>query len=112
MVVTPLASHGGVAPPLVTGPESRLEIGVEPGYGGARFEVDGQVLAAPAADLIVTLRPGFATLIELRDQEPALTGLRRRGLIVDGPRLLARDARGEGPQVGGDSGSSGLTAGP
>ena len=25
--------------------------------------------------------------------EPRLTGLRRRGLVVDGPRVLARDAR-------------------
>lgn len=97
MVVTPLASHGGVAPPLVAGAESRLDITVEPGYGGARFEVDGQVLPAPAGDVAVTLRSGYATLIELGDQEPMLTGLRRRGLIVDGPRLLARDARQHGP---------------
>ena len=31
MVVTPLAPHGGCCPPLVTGPDSRIELEVEPG---------------------------------------------------------------------------------
>jgi NAD+ kinase len=93
IVVTPLAHHGGVAPPLVVGPDSRVVLSVEPGYGGARFEADGQVLATEAAEVTVTLRPEFATMVTLGDQEPMLTGLRRRGLVVDGPRILVRDAR-------------------
>lgn len=93
IAVTPLAHHGGVAPPLVVGPDSRLVLSVEPGYGGARFEADGQVLATEAAEVTVTLRPEYATMITLGDQEPMLTGLRRRGLLVDGPRILVRDAR-------------------
>lgn len=93
IVVTPLAHHGGVAPPLVVGPDSRVVLSVEPGYGGARFEADGQVLATEAAEVTVTLRPEFATMVALGDQEPMLTGLRRRGLVVDGPRILVRDAR-------------------
>jgi NAD+ kinase len=93
IVVTPLAHHGGVAPPLVVGPDSRVVLSVEPGYGGARFEADGQVLATEAAEVTVTLRREFATMVALGDQEPMLTGLRRRGLVVDGPRILVRDAR-------------------
>jgi NAD+ kinase len=93
MVVTPLAPHGGVAPPLVVAAESRVGLSVEPGYGGIRCELDGQELATPVAEMTVSLRADYATLVELRDQESMLTGLRRRGLIVDGPRILARDAR-------------------
>jgi NAD+ kinase len=98
IAVTPLAHHGGVAPPLVVGPDSRLVLSVEPGYGGARFEADGQVLATEAAEVTVTLRPEYATMITLGDQEPMLTGLRRRGLLVDGPRILVRDARVKSPR--------------
>jgi hypothetical protein len=43
----------------------------------------------------VSLRRDFATLVELRDQESMLTGLRHRGLVVDSPRILARDARAD-----------------
>jgi NAD+ kinase len=94
MVVTSLAHHGGRAPPLVVGPDSRLALSVEPGYGGSRFEADGQVLATEAAELAVTMRRGYATMVVLDDHEPRLTALRRRGLVVDGPRILIRDARG------------------
>jgi NAD+ kinase len=95
MVVTLLAAHGGVAPPLVVGPDSRIELTVEPGYGGVRFELDGQEHPAPGMELTVRWRADYTTLVELRDQEPMLTGLRRRRLIVDGPRVLVRDARTE-----------------
>jgi NAD+ kinase len=93
MVVTPLAQHGGVSPPLVVGPDSRLRLSVKPGYGGSRFEVDGQELPAPPTEATVGLRPEYATIVTLADEEPLLTGLRRRGLVMDSPRILARDAR-------------------
>jgi NAD+ kinase len=93
MVVTSLAHHGGVSPPLVVAPDSRIGLSVEPGYGGGRFEVDGQALAVPAREVTISLRRGYATLVTLADEEPLLTGLRRRGLLVDAPRILARDAR-------------------
>jgi hypothetical protein len=41
----------------------------------------------------ISLRREYATMITLADEESMLTGLRRRGLIVDSPRILARDAR-------------------
>jgi NAD+ kinase len=93
MVVMALAHHGGVVPPLVVGPSSRVGLTVEPGYGGSRFEIDGQELPAPATEVTVRQRPGYATMVTLADQEPLLTSLRRRGLVVDSARILARDAR-------------------
>jgi hypothetical protein len=44
-------------------------------------------------EVSVSLREDYATLIALADQEPLLTGLRRRGLVADAPRILARDRR-------------------
>jgi NAD+ kinase len=93
MVIMPLAHHGGVVPPLVVGPDSRVRLTVEAGYGGSRFEIDGQVLPTSATEVTVSQRPEYATMITLADQEPLLTSLRRRGLVVDSPRILARDAR-------------------
>jgi NAD+ kinase len=93
IVITPLAQHGGVSPPLVAGPDSRVRVTVEPGYGGSRFEIDGQETGMEAHDVTVTLRRDYASLVTLAAQEPLLTGLRRRGLVVDSPRILAREAR-------------------
>jgi NAD+ kinase len=93
IVITPLAQHGGVSPPLVAGPGSRVQVLVEPGYGGSRFEMDGQATGVEAHEVTVTLRRDYASLVALAAEEPMLTGLRRRGLLVDSPRILARDAR-------------------
>jgi NAD+ kinase len=93
MVLTPLARHGGVSPSLVVGPESRIGLLVEPGYGGSRFELDGQELGAAPLEATIGLRPDYATMITLAGQETMLAGLRRRGLVVDSPRILARDLR-------------------
>ena len=97
MVLTPLARHGGVSPPLVVGPESRIGLLIESGYGGSRFEVDGQRLAAEPFEVAVSLREDYATMITLAGQETMLGGLRRRGLVVDSPRILVRDKRGALP---------------
>jgi NAD+ kinase len=93
IVVTPLARHGGSAPPLVVGPDSRVRVSVAPGYGGSRFELDGRELAKQAAEVTVSMRRQYATMVLLADEEPLLTGLRRRGLVADSPRIVARDAR-------------------
>jgi NAD+ kinase len=96
IVVTPLAQHGGVSPPLVAGPDSRVRVLVQPGYGGSRFEIDGQETGMEAHEVGVTLCRDYASLVSLAAQERMLTGLRRRGLLVDSPRILARDARSGG----------------
>ena len=97
MVVTPLAPHGGSCPPLVAGPDSHFEIIVEPGHGGARLESDGQTTAdlerLELRRFTIGLQPDYATLAMLDDQEPMLAGLRRRRIVMDSPRLLARDER-------------------
>ena len=97
MVVTPLAPHGGSCPPLVAGPQSTFEIVVEPGHGGARLEADGQATADlerfETQRFSVRLHRDHATLVMLDDQEPMLAGLRRRRIVMDSPRLLARDER-------------------
>jgi NAD+ kinase len=93
IVLTPLARHGGVSPPLVVGPESRISLVIESGHGGSRIEVDGQVLAEGALEATVSLRDDYATVVAFADQETLLAGLRQRGLVVDSPRVLARDLR-------------------
>jgi NAD+ kinase len=93
IVVTPLAQHGGVTPPLVVRAGSRLSLSIEPGYGGSRFEIDGQQVELPTLEVSVTLRQQYASLVTLGDQEPLLTGLRRRRLLADSPRVLVHDAR-------------------
>lgn len=93
LVVTPLAPHGGCCPPLVTGPASEVRLHVEPGYGGARLEFDGQIDDRAPADLRATRVEDYATLVGLGDAEPLLAGLRRRRILIDSPRVLARDDR-------------------
>jgi NAD+ kinase len=101
MVFTPLAPHGGCCPPLVTGPESRLEIALEPGFGGARIEIDGQIRdhVEPLVPrtLTVSLRPDHVTLVGLGREEHPIAGLRRRRVLMDSPRVLARDDREAAP---------------
>jgi NAD+ kinase len=92
-VCTPLASHGGTAPPLVVGGDAGVTLDVTPGYSGIDVEIDGQ--PRPHADLHyrVELQRDRLALVTFADAGRGLTGLRRRGLVTDSPRVLARDAR-------------------
>ena len=97
LVFTPLSPHGGCCPPLVAAGTSRLTIALDPGHGGARIELDGQIHdhVEPHAPrvLTVSLRESHATLVALGGEEPLLAGLRRRRVIIDTPRILAREDR-------------------
>jgi NAD+ kinase len=93
MTVTPLAPHGGYCPPLVTGKASRVDLAIESSRIGVRYELDGRRMPVEERRLTVSLRPDFATVVGLTHGEPRLTGLRRRGLVLDSPRILARDLR-------------------
>jgi len=95
LAVTPLAPHGGSCPPLVAGPDSRIALEIDAGYGGLRHEIDGRLASLSGDGVELGLRPGYAKLVELAAEEPRLTGLRRRGLIADSPRVLVRDARAD-----------------
>ena len=105
VVLTPLAPHGGVCPPLVTGPSGRVEVLLHAGNGGARVELDGQVHAEleprESATLALRLQPEYATLVSLGEHEPLIAGLRRRRIILDSPRVLARDDREAAARAGG-----------
>jgi NAD+ kinase len=92
-VLTPLAPHGGCCPPLVAAGASSATIGIEPGHAGSRIEIDGQVADLQPHELTATLVDDYATLVGLGDAEPMIAGLRRRRVIIDSPRMLARDER-------------------
>jgi NAD+ kinase len=94
--LTRLPTHGGSSPPLVVGLRSVLELDVDPGFGGARLEVDGQISEIDPRTLRVSFRPAVATLVGFAEPEPFLTGLRRRQIIIDSARILADDG---GPQM-------------
>ena len=97
LVLTPLAPHGGVCPPVVTAPTTRVAIRLDPGFGGARVEIDGHVARdlPPLEPGAFTLgfEPEFATLVSLGEQESTIAGLRRRRILIDSPRMLAREDR-------------------
>ncbi len=92
--LTMLPTHGGFIPPLVVGADSELELRCHGGFGGWRLELDGQISDAPGDNLCVRMRADAATVVAFADEEPLLTGLRRRRIIVDSPRMVAEDERG------------------
>ena len=97
LVLTPLSPHGGVCPPLVAGAGNEIEITLDPGNGGARVEVDGQIKAVldrlETVTFTLRLEPDFATLVSLGEDESAIAGLRRRRILIDSPRMVVRDER-------------------
>jgi NAD+ kinase len=93
MVLTALAPHGGTVPPLVVARGSQVTLTVEPGYYGARMEVDGHVADLPGLRFSLSWRRDYATLVRFDDAETFFAGLRRRGILADSPRIRAREAR-------------------
>jgi NAD+ kinase len=96
-VLTPLPKHGGFAPPLVIGPASELTLDVHTSFGGPRLEIDGQIEDGEVGELSIRFRRGAATMVAFDDQEPLLAGLRRRGILLDSPRVVVDAGRGYGP---------------
>jgi NAD+ kinase len=97
IVVTPVAPHGGSTPPLVVGVHSSVRVAVEGGYGGARIEFDGQSKDFEPHVIETSWCADYATLVRFAGAESLLAGLRRRRIITDSPRVLARDDRAEDP---------------
>jgi NAD+ kinase len=93
IVLTPLAPHGGTCPPLVVGHDSEVTVTIEPGYYGARIELDGHPQELAPTSLSVRWRPEYATLVSFPGAESLLAGLRRRRILMDSPRARARDER-------------------
>jgi len=92
-LVTPLVIHGGSAPPLVVRSDVEVTLEAHPGYGGFDIEVDGHEQDVDAVRFVVRMVEARATLVSLGDPGLGLNALRRRGLITDSPRVLARDVR-------------------
>jgi len=92
-VCTPVAMHGGNAPPLVVPADAVLTIDVHPGYTGFDIEIDGRPRGTEQQRFSLTMRDERLTLVTLSESGHGLGPLRRRGLIADSPRILARDAR-------------------
>jgi NAD+ kinase len=90
-VCTPLAMHGGCAPPLVVPDDRQVTLEVHPGHGGFGLAVDGFRLEAKTHRFVVSSAHGYATLVSLDDSHGGLPRLRERGLISDSPRVLARE---------------------
>jgi NAD+ kinase len=99
-VLTPLSPHGGVCPPLVVAAGIEVQLRLDAGNGGARLEIDGGIAAElprqERLDLTLRCKEDFATLVSLGEQESMMAGLRRRRILVDSPRVLARDDREAG----------------
>jgi NAD+ kinase len=95
-LLMPLASHGGWRQPLVVPAAVELALEISAGIGGARLEIDGQVLEMDPSLLRITLRQDAATLVSFPGQEPLFASLRRRGIIADSPRIVADAARDAG----------------
>jgi NAD+ kinase len=92
-LLTPLPLHGGFVPPLVVSAQSELEVDIAAGHSATRFEVDGQLTNLRVSLLRVTLRPRVAKMVSFGDEESFLTGLRRRGIVADSPRILVDEGR-------------------
>ena len=92
-LVTPVAMHGGSAPPLVVRAGVDVTLDAHPGYGGFDVEVDGHPQETDALRFVVRLVESSGTLVTLGDPGLGLTALRRRGVLTDSPRVLARDKR-------------------
>ena len=93
IVLTPVAPHGGTCPPLVVGRDSALMVRIEPGYYGARIEFDGRTQDLLPLTLSLEWRDDYATLVAFAGAESLLAGLRRRGILRDSPRVVAREGR-------------------
>jgi NAD+ kinase len=94
-VCTPLAMHGGSAPPIVVGADTTATIVVKPGFAGFDVEIDGHDRDLAGPRFALTLHMDKLTLVTFGTGGPGLSGLRKRLLVIDSPRILARDERGK-----------------
>ncbi len=90
LVCTPLAMHGGCAPPLVVAGGHEVTLDAHPGHGGFDLEVDGFECETTAERFVVSHEAQYTTLVDLGGVKTGLAGLRARGLIADSPRVLFR----------------------
>jgi len=92
---TPVAMHGGSAPPLVVPAHASLTVEVQVGYTGFGVEIDGHRRPVEATSFRLTRQENKVKLVTFSPSGATLGTLCRRGLIADSPRILARDDRGQ-----------------
>jgi NAD+ kinase len=93
-VCTPMAMHGGSGPPLVVPAGCTVTVAVEPRFAGFDVEIDGHRRTIESHHFRLSLREHGPTLVTLGGSGRSFESLRRRGVIADSPRVLARDKRG------------------
>jgi NAD+ kinase len=94
-VCTPLAMHGGSAPPVIVPADATATIVVHPGFAGFDVEIDGHDRELAGPRYVLNLHMDKLTLVTFVSSGRGLTGLRKRLLLIDSPRILARDSRGK-----------------
>jgi NAD+ kinase len=93
VVCTPIAMHGGHAPPLVVPTSSTARVEVHPSHAGFEIQIDGHTTPLTAAGYRLSLHDQKVTLVSFGRLKLGIAGLRERRLITDSPRVLARDDR-------------------
>jgi NAD+ kinase len=93
LVCTPLAMHGGNAPPLVVPATASVRVEVHPSFAGFDVEIDGHTYPLQVLDYRLSLHEEKVTLVSFGEPGLGIKGLRERHLITDSPRILARDER-------------------
>ena len=103
VVCTPLAMHGGNAPPIIVPTSSEMRVRLHPSSRGFEIEIDGHTHPLEALDYHLSVHDGQVTLVSFGPLGLGIAGLRSRRLITDSPRVLARDARLRQDDAGGRS---------
>ena len=93
LVCTPVAMHGGNAPPLVVPASTEVRVEVRPSFAGFEIEIDGQNYPLEALEYRLSVHDEKVTLVSFGELGLGIPGLRERRLITDSPRVLARDDR-------------------
>ena len=93
LVCTPLAMHGGNAPPLVVPSGTEVRVEVHPSFAGFDIDIDGHRYPLEALDYRLSLHEEKVTLVSFGELGLGIPGLRQRRLITDSPRVPARDER-------------------
>lgn len=93
VVCTPLAMHGGSAPPLVVPATANVRVEVHPRFAGFDIEIDGRAYPLQALDYRLSVQEEKVTLVSFGELGLGIHGLRQRRLITDSPRILVRDER-------------------
>ena len=93
LVCSPLAMHGGQAPPLVVPASSTARVEVHQSHAGFEIQTDGHASPLTDASYRLSLHDQKVTLVSFGQLRLGIAGLRERRLITDSPRVLARDDR-------------------